>query len=80
MSKYKVWHIPQVPGKAFEFETDSLAEADTVQSVLADYDLFQYENRIKGDYCNASGIVEQDEDGDWCEIDQYDIDASLGRL
>ena len=39
-----------------------------------DYDLFQYENNIKPDYCNASGLEYFDEEEqEWCEW--YDDDG-----
>lgn len=59
--KLRVWHIPQVPMKAFRVETDSLQEAVKIKNALADYDLFQYENNVKGDYANANGIEMWDE-------------------
>lgn len=59
--KLRVWHIPQVPMKAFHVETDSLQEAVKIKNALADYDLFQYENNVKGDYANANGIEMWDE-------------------
>lgn len=59
--KLRVWHIPQVPMKAFHVETDSLETAVAIKNALADYDLFQYENNVKGDYCNANGIQVWDE-------------------
>ena len=65
--KLRVWHIPQVPMKAFHVETDSLQEAVKIKNALADYDLFQYENNVKGDYANANGIDMELEDRwvDW---------------
>ena len=59
--KLRVWHIPQVPMKAFHVETDSLQEAIKIKNALADYDLFQFENNVKGDYANANGIEMWDE-------------------
>lgn len=59
--KLRVWHIPQVSMKAFHVEADSLQEAVKIKNALADYDLFQYENNVKGDYANASGIEMWDE-------------------
>ena len=55
--KLRVWHIPQVPMKAFHVETDSLQEAVKIKNALADYDLFQYENNVKGNYANANGFI-----------------------
>lgn len=81
MSKYKVWHIPQVPGKAFEVETGSLESADLLMESLARYDAFQYANNIKPDYCNASGISEwNEEDQEWWDVDDYELAERLGRL
>lgn len=54
--QYRVWHIPQVPGKAFTPEVPSYAEAKRLQDILAEYDLFQFHNNIKPDYANASGV------------------------
>ena len=65
---YRVWWIPQVPMEAFTADVDTLAEARTLVRVLADYDRFQYEHRVKPDYCNVGGIMTWDGDlGDWCD-------------
>lgn len=65
----KVWWIPQVPGKPFEVPVSSTEEASKVLDILARYDEFQYKNRIKGDYCNAGGLLcfSQTDDNEWCE-------------
>lgn len=80
MSKFKVWHIPQVPMKAFEFETDDLAVAATVMEQLAFYDLFQFENNVKGDYSNAQGISEwSEEEQEWWDIDDFELEERLAE-
>lgn len=71
MSKIRVWHIPQVPGKPFIVEVPDIHSAELVKKALADYDIFQFENRIKPDYCNAQG-VEVLVDGDWIDSDVLD--------
>lgn len=65
--------IPQIPGKAFRFAVDTVAEGKKFCTVLADYDRFQFENNIKPDYCNVGGIsrFESDAKGD---LDWYDVD------
>ncbi len=68
----RVWHIPQVPGKPFHVPVASPAEAKKVLETLAHYDLFQFANNIKPDYCNAAGLEVYEADaGDgepgWCE-------------
>lgn len=54
----RAWHIPQVPGKLFYVGVETLQEAQRVLNVLVNYDLFQFKNRIKPDYCSASGLEE----------------------
>ena len=56
-SEVKVWHVPQIPMDAFTVECETLDEAWKIVNVLAQYDLFQYDNNIKPDYSNASGVV-----------------------
>lgn len=68
MTDYRVWHIPQIPMEAFYVPAPDLATARLIQDALGDYDLFQFEHRVKPDYSNASG-VEQFVDGDWEEVD-----------
>lgn len=53
----KVWHIPQVPMKPFEVFVDSIEEGVKVMDILAQYDIFQFENKVKPDYCNANGLM-----------------------
>lgn len=62
----RVWHIPQVPGKPFHVEVKSIEEAARMLRALANYDLFQYENKIKPDYANAQGLEVFDGTG-WSE-------------
>lgn len=58
MKKLRVSHFPQVPCKEFNVEVSSIEEAKKIMDVLAEYDLFQYENRIKGDYANMTVFEE----------------------
>ena len=62
MKKLRVSHFPQVPCKAFNVEVKDLEEAKKISDVLADYDFFQYKNRIKPDYSNVTIIEEFDEE------------------
>jgi hypothetical protein len=77
--KLRVWWIPQVPGKPFHVEVDSVREARKILNVLADYDRFQFENRVKPDYANVGGLeVEQGDDEpfgweEWRDDDDNDI-------
>ncbi len=64
----RVWHIPQVPMKAFRVEVKTLEEAKLLVLALCEYDLFQFNNKIKPDYCNACGL-EVFEDGEWLDYE-----------
>lgn len=71
----RVWWIPQVPGKSFTVDVVNILEAKLLLKALADYDIFQFENRIKPDYCNAGGLKTWDgkEWEDWYDEDGNDI-------
>lgn len=75
----RVYWFPQVPGKAFRVPVASPSEAQKLMTVLADYDIFQFKNRIKPDYCNAGGL-EVFEDGEWCEWNSEDGDDIDGWI
>lgn len=71
--KLRVWHVPQVPMKAFYIEASSIDEAWKILNVLWNYDLFQYENNVKPDYCNMSGLEYFDEgENQWYEWEDDD--------
>lgn len=57
----QVWWVPQVPMKEFEVDVCSVEEGVKIMNTLADYDLFQFENKVKPDYCNAGGLRR------WCD-------------
>lgn len=80
--KLRVWHIPQVPMKAFRVEVSSVKEAKLLLKSLADYDIFQFENRIKPDYCNVQGLETIEDIGngpEWVEWHD-DNDRDIGEL
>lgn len=73
----RVWWVPQIPGKAFYVPVSSIAEGRRLETILADYDLFQLHNNIKPDYCNAGGMSRYEEDPDNVSgtgFDWFDID------
>lgn len=83
---YRVWWAPQIPGEPFYVQVETLEMAVGVADVLAKYDLFQYENRVKGDYANVGGIEEwvtwDNEDGldsEWMEVDGEELEK-VGRM
>jgi hypothetical protein len=74
MRRIRVNHIPQVPMQGFKVDCKDIETAIFLSDVLCEYDLFQYENRIKPDYANISVVEYLDSSGDWCGLDDYDIE------
>lgn len=69
----RVWHIHQIPCKSFHVPVSSPDEAIKILGVLADYDLFQFENHIKPDYSSAQGLEEWNEaEQEWVEWNSDD--------
>lgn len=68
----RVWWVPQVPGKLFTVAVTSREQGRWLCDVLADYDKFQYDENVKGDYCNAGGVQRLEDDGDG-GMDWFDI-------
>jgi hypothetical protein len=68
--KLRVWYIPQLGNNApiFRVKVESVEEAEKLLDTMWNYDIFQFENHIKPDYCNASGLEYYDEElGEWQE-------------
>lgn len=78
-NQLQVWHVPQVPMKAFRVDVSSPQEAKKILDVLANYDIFQFENHIKPDYCNAGGL-EVFEDGEWSEWADPETGESIDEI
>lgn len=80
MSKLRVWWIPQLGiDQTFYIPVNSAEEGKKVLDLLAAYDLFQLQNKVKPDYSNAGGLQMWDEEDqnwiDWfmeTENDYYD--------
>jgi hypothetical protein len=71
----RVWWIPQVPMKPFSYPVPNVATAKLLIDALAQYDLFQFENGIKPDYCNTGGAEWRHSEltgGEWLEFDAED--------
>lgn len=89
--EYEVWWIPQVPMEPFTFAVPDFETGLLFLDVLAKYDLFQLEKRVKPDYSNTGGLryrfVDRHnpnaEPGEWEEIDdgdEYDVIEHRQRI
>lgn len=70
---FRVWWIPQIPGKAFEVDVETWAAGKALENILARYDAFQFDQNIKPDYCNAGGTQMRHPvltGGDWHDVDE----------
>ena len=74
----RVWWVPQVPMQPFTYPVQSVREAKLLLSALAKYDIFQLENHVKPDFCNAGGLSVFEDGGwaDWYGADGKDIDET----
>lgn len=58
----QVWWCPQIPMKQhFTVDVATAEEGVKLMNVLANYDLFQFENNVKPDYSNIGGLNR------WCD-------------
>jgi hypothetical protein len=79
-NKLRVWWIPQVGiDSTFYVPVNSVEEGKKTLDLLAAYDAFQLQNRVKPDYSNVGGLQYFDkEEQDWndwfieTEDDYYD--------
>jgi len=90
--KLRVWWIPQVPMKRFFVPVEGFVQAKLMLQTLAYYDIFQFENKIKPDYCNTGGLEIWNDSPDpdegtaalgweeWEDYDQADPCCSYGRI
>jgi hypothetical protein len=81
-----VWYIPQVPMKAFERflplrgrdPEEALREAVLIQDTIIEFSAFEFENRVKPDYSDATGIARWEGDGaggmDWYDIEEEELE------
>lgn len=71
---YRVWHIPQIPGEPFHIYCSTIEEAIGIIETLSEYDKFQLENNIKGDYANMNGVeVFDDCEKEWLSWHHEDV-------
>jgi len=85
--KLRVWWIPQIPGKQFYVDVDTVKEGVKIMDVLAKYDSFQFDNNIKPDYANAGGLMMFDEtddtdgaDGSWVDWEDEETGETDPRV
>lgn len=82
--KMRVWWMPQVGVDAtFYIPIKSIEEAGEFMDILSAYDCFQYNHRIKSDYCNTGGVQVWDEEAhewnDWYYEDEDSFFADVGE-
>ncbi len=82
MSEMRVWHIPQFGAglTLFNVSVDSLDQGVKILNLLWDYDLYQYDNNIKGDYSNVSGLEILNKENGWEEWDGFEVGLDVGDI
>lgn len=75
----RVWWIPQLGmnSEPFRASVETIAEGKRLYHTLAQYDLYQYKNKVKPDYSNIGGLEIFDEETkeweEWQNEDGYTI-------
>lgn len=67
--KLRVWWIPQVGcDGTFYVPVESVEEGKKILDLLAAYDAWQLQNKIKPDYTNVGGLqMFDEEEQEWCD-------------
>lgn len=73
----RVAHFPQIPMQPFTVEVPTVEQGLWLVGVLADYDLFQYEKKIKPDYCNDGLVQRYEDNGNADDPSWYDVDENF---
>lgn len=68
LGDYRVWYIPQVPGKPFLVTVSTLDSAINILVLLEQFSSWEFHEKIKPDFSDASGIMRYTADG-WDEVD-----------
>lgn len=69
----RVYWIPQVPMDPFHWNVDTVEEAARTIHMLAEYDIFLFNTKVRSDFANAGGL-EIFEGGEWVEWESADGD------
>ena len=69
MSKLRVWWNPQIGADIPQFtvEVKTVRQGVLIMDALAQYDLYQFNNKIKPDYSNMGGLEVLESSGEWEE-------------
>lgn len=74
-NKLRVWWISDITvDKAFYVPVETEEEAKKVISILSAYDCYEYNQRVKTDYCNSGGVQMWNEDQQEWEDWEYVTD------
>lgn len=71
---FRVWYAPQIPMPAFTVGVPDFATGVEILEVLVRFSLYEYKNRVKGDFADAGGISRWESDGEG-GFDWFDVDA-----
>lgn len=82
-AQYMVWWIPQVPMPAFHVPVRNLEQAKLLLEALAQYDIFQFVNKVKPEYSNTGGLLSLQDCGDgleWLDWEHEETGDGIGDL
>jgi hypothetical protein len=71
--RWRVYWVPQIPMRPFHYEVPDYRAGVMLEDALGKYDLFQFENNVKPDYCNMGGVQWSHPvltEGEWWDMDE----------
>ena len=82
--KLRINHIPQMGYNLnFYVPAETPEEGWKIRNILCDYDLFQFDNKIKPDYCNMCLLEYWDEEEqewfDWYDENGYSFEEHFNE-
>lgn len=81
MSRYRITHFPQLPGRPFTRTVRTPEEGAILAETLAYYDLFLLKHGHRADYANSTFLEEWSEEfGEWQSWFRESDDAELDEL
>lgn len=70
----RIWYVPQVPMPAYTRSIESVEEGFKTLEVIYELAIFEFENKVKPDFCNMGVVARYEIDGaggfDWYDVDE----------
>lgn len=79
LGDFQIWWIPRIPGKPFTKRVSTPEEGKLLLDVLAEYDLFLLENRLREDFAVVGGLSVYEDNGNPEDPSWYDYEEEYSE-